>query len=337
MALVGFVDLDESRAVAFQKQAGQGQIYSDITSLPGPDQLDYADVCVQHAFHLPIALALIEAGHHVLVEKPMAMNLGEARQMLDACQTSGAKLTISHQRYYNAQYVQARSLIAKGAIGAVRFGEAYAMAPSIHTDGTHTIHMLLSLMCDPSVKHLLAQVDGNSDYSYYGHRCDHAGNAFLHFTNGTYAHLTWGLAVYGTNERLHPLWDFDRQSYHAFVIHGETGRLELDGDLWGRESEPMPPEILRIVRAGQVEDAPYEWPSHRNPIADEIEDLIRSIEQGTPHPLSGENGYAVLEVIMGIYESGRRRGVIHFPVEVRDNPFLAMCTEGVFPGEGTGG
>ena len=63
----------------------------------------------------------------------------------------------------------------------------------------------------------------------------------------------------------------------------------------------------------------------------EIEDLIRSIETGAEHPLSGENGYAVTEVIMGIYESSRRRGVVNFPVEVKDNPFLAMCEEGIFP------
>ncbi len=62
-----------------------------------------------------------------------------------------------------------------------------------------------------------------------------------------------------------------------------------------------------------------------------MRDLLRSIETGAPHPLSGENGYAALEVIMGIYESSRRRGVVEFPVEVMDNAFLAMCESGALP------
>ena len=58
----------------------------------------------------------------------------EGQRMIDACRASGSKLTISHQRYYNPQYAQARELIAQGAIGEVRFVEAMGMAPSIHTD-----------------------------------------------------------------------------------------------------------------------------------------------------------------------------------------------------------
>ena len=88
---------------------------------------------------------------------------------------------------------------------------------------------------------------------------------------------------------------------------------------------------MRIIRGKEVESIAFQWPVEKNPIALEIEDLIRSIENDAPHPLSGENGYAVLEAIMGIYESSRRRGVVHFPVEVKDNPFLAMCDEGIFP------
>jgi predicted dehydrogenase len=204
------------------------------------------------------------------------------------------------------------------------------MAESIHTDGTHTIHMLMTLLGNPRVSYLLAQIDGNSDYRYFGHRCDHGGNAFIAFDNQAYAHLTWGLHTYNPKLRLHPLWDFSRHFYHAFVVHGETGRLELDGDIFDYQT-PTPPAILRIVRGAEVENVPFEWPAKKGDIALEIEDLIRTIETGVPHPLSGENGYAVTEVIMGIYESSRRRGVVHFPVEVKDNPFLAMCEAGVFP------
>ena len=63
----------------------------------------------------------------------------------------------------------------------------------------------------------------------------------------------------------------------------------------------------------------------------EIEDLVRSIETGAPHPLDGQDGRAVLAATMAIYESSRRRGVVEFPVEVTENPFLEMCEAGDFP------
>ena len=329
--IVAAADISQEALDQARENYGAKQTYTDYRQMLDEVKPDLVSVVTAELLHCEMVVATAESGvKGIICEKPMAMNLGEAQQMLDACRASGTRLTISHQRYYNPQYTRARELIAQGAIGKVRFVEALGMAPSIHTDGTHTIHMLMSLLGDPKVRYLIAQIDGNSDYEYYGHRCDHAGNAFLTFENGCYAHLTWGLHKHGLTDRLHPLWDFQRYQYHAFIIHGDEGRLELDGD-FRRDSDSGPSDLLRIVQGTEVENVPYPWPMDKGAIALEIEDLIRSIENGIPHPLSGENGYAVLEVIMGIYESSRRRGVVHFPVEVRDNPFLAMCEAGVFP------
>jgi predicted dehydrogenase len=311
---------------------GAEQAFTDYRELLDEVQPELVSIVTAEGLHCEMVVAAAEAGvKGIVCEKPMAMNLGEARQMVAACRASGSVLTISHQRQYNSQYARARELIAEGAIGAVRFAEAYGMAESIHTDGTHTIHMLLSLLGESSPSYLIAQIDGNSDYRYFGHRCDHGGNAFLGFESGVYAHLTWGLHTFDPKTRLHPFWDFSRHFYHAFVVHGETGRIEVDGDIFSRDRDAPAPEIVRIVRGGEVENVEYEWPMAKSPIALEIEDLLRSVETGAPHPLSGENGYAVTEVIMGIYESSRRRGVVHMPVEVEDNPFLSMIEQGVFP------
>lgn len=312
---------------------GASKTYTDYRQLLDEVKPDLVSIATAEPLHAEMVIAAAKHGvKGIVCEKPMAMNLGEAKRMVEACRASGTVLTISHQRYYSTQYAHARELIAQGAIGAVRFAEAFGMAESIHTDGTHTIHMLLSLLGDPKVSYLIAQIDGNSDYAYYGHRCDHGGNAFLTFENGVYAHLTWGLHSCDPKTRLHPSWDFGRYFYHTFIVHGETGRIEIDGDLRVCDRDAEPPELVRIVRGGQVEPVAYPWPVEKGPIACEVEDVIRSIETGVPHPLSGENGYAVTEVIMGIYESSRRRGVVHFPVEVEDNPFLSMIEEGVFPG-----
>ncbi|MFC1712282.1 Gfo/Idh/MocA family protein [Candidatus Poribacteria bacterium] len=330
--IVAGADISQEALDKARESYGAERTYKDYRKLLDEVKPDLVSVVTAELLHCEMVVAAAEAGvKGIMCEKPMAMNLDEGQRMIDACRASGSKLTISHQRYYNPQYSRARELIAQGAIGKARFVEAIGMAPSIHTDGTHTIHMLMSLLGDPKVSHLIAQIDGNSDYQYFGHRCDHGGNAFLNFENGCYAHLTWGLHTHGSQERLHPLWNFDRYHYHSFMVYGDEGRLELDGDLMVRGADAEPPDLLRIVRGAEVESIPYQWPVEKGAIALELEDLLKSIESDAPHPLSGENGYAVLEVIMGIYESSRRRGVVHFPVEVQDNPFLAMCEAGIFP------
>lgn len=339
--IVAAADIAEEALARARDEFGAAQTFTDYRQLLDEVRPDLVSIVTAEALHCEMVVAAAERGvKGVVCEKPMAMNLGEAQAMLDACRASGARLTISHQRYYAPQYARARELIAQGAIGRAQFVEAFAMAESIHTDGTHTIHMLMSLLGDPKMSYLIAQIDGNSDYRYFGHRCDHGGNAFLTFENGMYAHLTWGLHTYSPKLRLHPRWDFEKYGYHAFIVHGETGRIEVDGDLYRRGSDreisPEAPQSVRIVRGKEVEPVAYPWPVEKgeiakSEIAHEIEDLIRTIETGASHPLSGENGYAVTEVIMGIYESSRRRGVVHFPVEVRDNPFLSMIADGVFP------
>lgn len=115
--LVGFVDLDESRARAFQEKAGTGEVYTDISQLPDSDCLDYVDVCVPHPYHLPVGLALINAGHNVLVEKPMALSTQECDALLRAARHKRAKLGVGMHMRYSAAWIAARDFVRSGRAG----------------------------------------------------------------------------------------------------------------------------------------------------------------------------------------------------------------------------
>ena len=320
--VVAAADISEEALAQFRQDTDAEHTDTDYRRMLEIVQPDLVSVVTHDALHCPMVVAAAEAGvKGIICEKPMAMNLEEADQMLDACRASGSVLTISHQRYYTPQYAQARELIASGAIGQVLSADVYLLPSCIHTDGTHTIHMLLSLFGDPPVEHLLAQVDGHSGDTYFGHRSEDGGTAVIGFANQTYAHFSWGFAGLNPRKRLVPSQNFQ---YHRFLIHGTSGILELNGD-----AQVGDHPLLRIIRGSEVE--PIELIPTKGSIAAEIDDVVCSIETGAPHPLSGQNGRNVLEVIMGIYESCRRRKAIQFPVEARDNPFLAMCEAGDFP------
>lgn len=333
--IVAGADISEDALQAFAEETGAQGLFTDYKRMLAEVQPDLVSVVTHDALHSSMVVAAAQAGTKGIVcEKPMAMDLAEADAMLAACRASGSRLTISHQRLYMPQYAHACALIEGGAIGRVISAEASLKAGCLMTDGTHMIHMLLALLGNPDVTHLLGQVDGHAGYEYFGHRCENAGIAFLAFANRVKAQLVWGWLTREPEARgqqsLDPGWSDDHHRYHYFIIHGDAGRLELYGDVFpGTDLLTTP--MLRIFRGEKIEEIEVEWPAQVSAIGLEIQDLIRTIETGAPHPLDGENGRKVTEVMMGIYESARRRSVVRFPVEALDNPFLAMCATGDFP------
>ena len=90
-----------------------------IESLLADPQIDAVSVCVANAFHAPITTAALEAGKHVLCEKPMATTLEDCENMVAAAERNGRLLMIGHnQRFADSNRV-ARELVASGEIGDI--------------------------------------------------------------------------------------------------------------------------------------------------------------------------------------------------------------------------
>ena len=82
-------------------------------------QPDVVHVLTPPATHASLAIHLLEAGVHVLVEKPMALTVAEADAMVAAAARSGKYLTVDHNRWFDPVMQQARALLASGALGAL--------------------------------------------------------------------------------------------------------------------------------------------------------------------------------------------------------------------------
>jgi len=104
--------------------------FPDARAYPGPDALlaapdiDAVLILTTHAEHARLALAAIRAGRHVLVEKPMACSLADAREMADAAEQTGVRLMVGQCQRYDRSYRGMKRLIDSGEIGrvhAVRF------------------------------------------------------------------------------------------------------------------------------------------------------------------------------------------------------------------------
>jgi len=91
--------------------------YSDLSDMLSAEKLDIVDICTPPQIHAPLAIEALQHGCHVLMEKPMALKVSDCDQMIDAAHKSGAKLCIIHNKLFDPPFLNARRLVAEGAIG----------------------------------------------------------------------------------------------------------------------------------------------------------------------------------------------------------------------------
>ncbi len=110
--------LENAQAVA--KEFNIPAAYGDWREVLDKHPVDLVCVVTPTVYHAPMTLAALDAGAHVICEKPMAMHEDEARAMLDAAQAKGRVHLIGHELRFNPNRRKVRDLIASGAIGSVR-------------------------------------------------------------------------------------------------------------------------------------------------------------------------------------------------------------------------
>ncbi len=98
--------------------------YTDYEKLLEQDNVEMVFIATPDAEHAPQSIAALEAGVHVLCEKPMAITIDEVRAMLAAQQKSGCKLGINQVLRTNPRFAEARRMAASGYLGEIFYCEA---------------------------------------------------------------------------------------------------------------------------------------------------------------------------------------------------------------------
>ncbi len=114
--VVAVADVDQARAQALAEACGARPFLDWREAVAQPD-LDVVSVCVPAAYHAPVAVAAMEAGRHVLCEKPAALSLADADRMLATARRQGVRLGFFFQRRFGADVAELRRLVAEGELG----------------------------------------------------------------------------------------------------------------------------------------------------------------------------------------------------------------------------
>ena len=124
--LVAVADVAEGAAQTAADELGEGiDAYTDPAELLAREDIGAVLVAVPNWLHAPTTISAAAAGKHVFCEKPMALNVVDARAMIDACEAAGVKLMIGQVLRYNSPFVRIIEQVRSG-----KFGEPCAMQVS---------------------------------------------------------------------------------------------------------------------------------------------------------------------------------------------------------------
>jgi scyllo-inositol 2-dehydrogenase (NADP+) len=268
--------------------------------------LDLVVVATPNSAHVPVALAALDAGSSVVVDKPLAATAADARRLQQEAEARSLMLAVFHNRRWDGDFLTARRLIEEGALGdvhrfesrferwrpEVRAGawrelEAPEEAGGVLFDlGSHLIDQALVLF--GPAEHVHAEVDRRRP----GARVD--DDAFIALTHqgGVRSHLWMSQAAAQPGPRLRVLGN--RAAYVKPGLDGQEAALRAGqrpgGSDWGRE----PPETWGRLGseddARPVETEPGDWPAF-------YRGVVAALRDGAPPPISAAEGVAVLDVI----------------------------------------
>jgi len=246
-------------------QRGLG-VHTDLHAMLSDPAIDAVLVATPTSMHFDHTIAALVAGKHVMVEKPMAMDMAQARQMLAAAASANKILSVFHNRRWDADYLAVCQAIQSGVVGKVfnvesRLGQwASCVGPAaveyrpgwrneagfggggLFDWGSHFIDQLWRLMLPARPLRVFAQLRGN----VWTSDCDDFARICIDFDNGAV-----GLVEINTTTMLPlPRWHVDGAAGSITSPHS----LEFDVNKWAEldfaPADGSPPRRLPQAPAG---------------------------------------------------------------------------------------
>jgi predicted dehydrogenase len=256
-------------------------VHADYREFLG--QVDAVSIVTPTPHHFAVAKEFLEAGAHVLVEKPMTTTVEEGEALIEAARRAGRILQVGHLERFNAAVQAVQPMLT-----VPRFIESARLAPFKHR-GTdvdvvldlmiHDIDLILSIVRSPVVS-----VDAIGS-SVFSKEIDIA-NARLRFANGCVANATASRVSLKTERRLRLFQD---DAYVSVDLHQKVLTVIRKGAGVGADGMPQV----------AIEETTYE---QGDALKAEIEAFLHAAASGCAPPVTGEDGLLALRTAVSITE-----------------------------------
>ncbi|MDO3379565.1 Gfo/Idh/MocA family protein [Geoalkalibacter halelectricus] len=277
--LVGVVDVDPARAQEVAQEVGS-TAYADYRQLL--DKVDLVSIVVPTQFHHQVARAFLEAGVHILLEKPVTQTVAEAEDLIRLSAERKRVFQVGHLERFNPAVVA-----LAGVLKNPMFIESHRMAP-YKPRGTD-VNVVLDLMIhDIDIILTLAKSDlklvNSVGVPVISEEVDIA-NARLQFENGCVANVT---ASRVSVDAMRKIRIFQPDAY--ITIDYQARKIGIFRKGGEGMALPMIPNVTLEERRFEQGDS----------LMDEIQAFVRSIREGLPPVVSGEDGKRALAVALEI-------------------------------------
>ncbi|MDF1575577.1 MAG: Gfo/Idh/MocA family oxidoreductase [Bacteroidales bacterium] len=324
----------KEKALAFSARYGV-KAYTDVSEMVAKEQIDVVIICTPHPNHREPTLAAMEAGAHVLIEKPLASSLEDCDAMIEASKACGKQIGVVCQRRWYPPAMRVRKAIDAGKIGKPVFGtvnmlgwrdESYYKSDPwrgtwkgegggvLVNQAPHQLDMLQWFMGEIEECYGLWS---NLNHPYI--EVDDTASAILKFRNGAVANI-----IVSNSQK--------PGIFGKVHVHGENGAsvgVQTDGgamfvagvssileppvnDLWTVPGEE------KMLQKWVREDSHFfnslpnqmDYFHERN-----IEDFLRAVLEDRKPLITGEEGRVTVEIFTAIYRSTRDGRPVKWPLK----------------------
>lgn len=298
--IVAVADIDEVRQQEAKDRFGC-RAYTDYADLVADDEIELMVVATPSQLHAEHTVAALQAGQHVIVEKPMAHDLAGVDQMIAAAKESGKILTVNQNYRYHNDYLKIKEVIDSGVLGRIiqinfagnRFARRWDWQTlkkygggELNNKGAHTVDWAMLMIDDPEPE-ILCQMETTPLY---------AGDAESHVK-----------LILKPKPGLGPIIDIELSNACAYptypcLVMGTQGSLIHQGNeiRWKYYvPEEVPPLVLDTQptpdRSYNREDLPMHEEVHQlernfgGGVVDLYRDLYATIRDGTPLVITPES------------------------------------------------
>lgn len=320
--IVAICDVVETRmneAVQAFSLTEHTEKYTDYRKMLQEKQPDLVAICTESGTHATIAIDCIQAGCHLIIEKPIALSLEDADRIIELARQHNVKVSACHQNRFNKSVQKIREAVESERFGRLLHATAhirwsrgesyYLQAPWRGTwaqDGgalmNQCIHNidLLRWMMGGDIIEVMAMTD-NLQHDYI--EAEDFGAALIRFRNGSYGIVEGTTNVYPTNLE------------ETLYIFGNQGTVKAGGksvniiEEWRFADETEDPVE---VKAKFSEDPPSVYGFGHTPL---YEDVVNAIQQDREPYVTAQDGRDALELVLAIYKAAAQGSKVEFPLD----------------------
>lgn len=296
--------------------------YADYKEMLEKEKPQLVAIATESGKHASIALDCIEAGCNLIIEKPIALSLADADEIIKKAAEKGVKVCACHQNRFNKSIQKIRDAVEKKRFGRMFYGTAHIRwcrdyeyyhrakwrgtweqdGGALMNQCIHNIDLLRWMMGD-EVTEVVGMTDRlNHDYI----EAEDLGIALIKFKNGAYGIVEGTTDIYPKNLE------------ETLYLFGEKGTVKAGGqsvniiEEWNFSDMLDDPEI---VKAQYHEAPPNVYGFGHTPLYADVIDAIRSDREPYVNARAGKNA---LELVLAIYESAATGSVVKLPLKECD-------------------